>query len=113
MISSGFTNAPVSQFLVFGTVIGALLATLTDTRYYLHIQVVPHIWGYGQFWRFLTWQVSFWGLGVGRDVREKEKKARVKGNGYEEGKLIRRIDVLYKLDRSSLRSVDFLPITRH
>jgi len=56
MISSGFTNAPVSQFLVFSTVIGALLATLTDTRYYLHIQVVPHIWGYGQFWRFLTWQ---------------------------------------------------------
>ncbi|KAL7775011.1 hypothetical protein CFE70_005927 [Pyrenophora teres f. teres 0-1] len=56
MISSGFTNAPVSQFLVFGTVIGALLASVTDTRYYLHIQVVPHIWGYGQFWRFLSWQ---------------------------------------------------------
>lgn len=62
MISSGFTNAPVSQFLVFSTVIGALLATLTDTRYYLHIQVVPHIWGYGQFWRFLTWQVCFFFL---------------------------------------------------
>ncbi|KAI2482686.1 hypothetical protein Ptr902_05003 [Pyrenophora tritici-repentis] len=59
MISSGFTNAPVSQFLVFGTVIGALLASVTDTRYYLHIQVVPHIWGYGQFWRFLAWQASF------------------------------------------------------
>lgn len=57
MISSGFTNAPVSQLLVFGTVITALLATLTDTRYYLHILVVPHIWGYGQFWRFVTWQV--------------------------------------------------------
>lgn len=57
MISSGFTNAPVSKFLVFSTVIGALLATITDTRYYLHISVVPHIWNYGQFWRFLTWQV--------------------------------------------------------
>jgi hypothetical protein len=57
MISSGFTNAPVSQFLVFGTVIAALLATITDTRYYLHVLVVPHIWGYGQFWRFATWQV--------------------------------------------------------
>lgn len=58
MISSGFTNAPVSQFLVFSTVIGALLATITDTRYYLHIQVIPHIWQYGQFWRFMTWQVG-------------------------------------------------------
>ncbi|RII05232.1 hypothetical protein CUC08_Gglean010325 [Alternaria sp. MG1] len=59
MISSGFTNAPVTQFLVFGTVIGALLATITDSRYYLHIQVVPHIWQYGQFWRFAVWQLSF------------------------------------------------------
>ncbi|USP81441.1 hypothetical protein yc1106_08715 [Curvularia clavata] len=59
MISSGFTNAPVSQFLVFGVVIAALLATITDTRYYLHILVVPHIWGYGQFWRFATWQASY------------------------------------------------------
>ncbi|KAH9864148.1 hypothetical protein J1614_010082 [Plenodomus biglobosus] len=59
MISSGFTNAPVSQFLVFSVVIGALLATVTDTRYYLHIHVVPHIWSYGQFWRFLTWQICF------------------------------------------------------
>jgi hypothetical protein len=58
MITSGFTNAPVSQFLVFGTVIGALLASLTDTRYYIHIQVVPHLWSYKQFWRILTWQVS-------------------------------------------------------
>lgn len=57
MITSGFTNAPVSQFLVFGVVIGAIVASLTDTRYYIHIQVVPHIWKYGQFWRFLTWQV--------------------------------------------------------
>ncbi|KAF3034611.1 hypothetical protein E8E12_005464 [Didymella heteroderae] len=55
MISSGFTNAPVSQFLVFGTVIGSLVASLTDTRYYLPIAVVPHIWGYGQLWRTLTW----------------------------------------------------------
>ncbi|KAF3051763.1 hypothetical protein E8E11_010278 [Didymella keratinophila] len=55
MISSGFTNAPVSQFLVFGTVIGSLVASLTDTRYYLPIAVVPHIWGYGQLWRVLTW----------------------------------------------------------
>lgn len=55
MISSGFTDAPVTQTLVFGTVIGALVATITDTRYYLPIAVAPHIWGYGQLWRFVTW----------------------------------------------------------
>lgn len=59
MITSGFTNAPVSRFLVFSTVIGALAASLTDTRYYLHIQVVPHLWNYGQLWRLVTWQVRY------------------------------------------------------
>ncbi|KAF1952446.1 hypothetical protein CC80DRAFT_422288 [Byssothecium circinans] len=59
MITSGFTNAPVSRFLVFGTVIGALVASLTDTRYYFHIQVVPHFWGYAQFWRVGVWQLVF------------------------------------------------------
>jgi hypothetical protein len=59
MISSGFTNAPVSQFIVLSTVIGALVATITDTRYYLPVAVVPHIWRYGQFWRFLTWTWVF------------------------------------------------------
>lgn len=69
MISSGFTNAPVSQFLVFSAVIGALIATITDTRYYLHIAVVPHIWTYSQFWRFLTWQVSYNPSVVGEEIR--------------------------------------------
>ena len=55
MISSGFTNAPVTRALVFGTVLAALLASLTDTRFYLPIAVVPHLWGYGQAWRVVTW----------------------------------------------------------
>ncbi|KAF2709196.1 hypothetical protein K504DRAFT_467174 [Pleomassaria siparia CBS 279.74] len=59
MITSGFTNAPVSRFLVFSTVIGSVIASLTDTRYLLHIQVVPHLWNYGQFWRLLTWQICY------------------------------------------------------
>lgn len=59
MITSGFTNAPVSQFLVFGTVIAALLASLTDTRYYVGILVAPHFWGYAQFWRALVWPICF------------------------------------------------------
>ncbi|KAF2739586.1 hypothetical protein EJ04DRAFT_456731, partial [Polyplosphaeria fusca] len=59
MITSGFTNAPVSQFLVFATVIGALIASITDTRYYIHIHAVPHLWNYGQFWRVFTWQICY------------------------------------------------------
>ncbi|OCK84938.1 hypothetical protein K432DRAFT_439655 [Lepidopterella palustris CBS 459.81] len=59
MLTSGFTNAPVSRFLVFWVVAGALLASLTDTRYYIHIEVVPHLWVYGQFWRLLTWQICY------------------------------------------------------
>ncbi|KAF2749692.1 hypothetical protein M011DRAFT_465365 [Sporormia fimetaria CBS 119925] len=58
MITSGFTNAPVTQFLVFATVITSLIVSLTDTRYYLPI-VIPHIWRYGQYWRFLTWQLCY------------------------------------------------------
>lgn len=59
MLTSGFTNARVSRFLVFWVVTSALLASLMDTKYYIHIEVVPHLWVYGQFWRLLTWQVSW------------------------------------------------------
>ncbi|KAF1834362.1 hypothetical protein BDW02DRAFT_579668 [Decorospora gaudefroyi] len=59
MITSGFTHTPISQLLIFGTVLGALLATITDSRVYFHIQVVPHFWGYGQVWRVGVWQLCF------------------------------------------------------
>ncbi|KAF2488486.1 hypothetical protein BU16DRAFT_227980 [Lophium mytilinum] len=59
MLTSGFTNAPVSRFLVFWVVTGALLASMTDMRYYLHIEVVPHLWGYGQWWRGLSWVTCY------------------------------------------------------
>ncbi|KAF1998267.1 hypothetical protein P154DRAFT_564838 [Amniculicola lignicola CBS 123094] len=59
MITSGFTNAPVTKYLLFSAVVGALVTSITDTRYYIHIEVVPHLWNYGQFWRILTWQVCF------------------------------------------------------
>lgn len=58
MLTSGFTNAPVSRFLVFYVVATSLLASITDSKYLIHIHVVPHIWVYRQFWRLLTWQAS-------------------------------------------------------
>ncbi|KAK5706226.1 hypothetical protein LTR97_001213 [Elasticomyces elasticus] len=54
MLSSGFTNAPVSQGLVVAVVLSAFLATMTDTKYYLWIEVRPHLLDYHQFWRLLT-----------------------------------------------------------
>ncbi|KAK5739179.1 hypothetical protein LTR17_005480 [Elasticomyces elasticus] len=59
MLSSGFTNAPVSQGLVVAVVLSAFLATMTDTKYYLWIEVRPHLLDYHQFWRLLTWQFCY------------------------------------------------------
>ncbi|EKG13275.1 Protein of unknown function DUF3328 [Macrophomina phaseolina MS6] len=59
MLTSGFTNAPVTKFLVFYTVASAFLASITDSQYLLYIQVVPHLWVHRQFWRLLTWQACF------------------------------------------------------
>ncbi|TKA64995.1 hypothetical protein B0A49_09471 [Cryomyces minteri] len=59
MLASGFTNAPVSQVLVFGVVASSILATITDTKYYFPILVDLHLWRYGQFWRLLTWQLCY------------------------------------------------------
>ena len=57
MLASGFANAPVSRGLVLWVVTGALLSSLTDVRVYLGLDVVPHLWRYGQWWRLLAWQV--------------------------------------------------------
>lgn len=59
MLTSGFTNAPVTQFLVIGTVISAFLASITDTKYYFWIQPKPHLFDYWQFWRLFTWQLCY------------------------------------------------------
>lgn len=59
MISSGFSNAPVTKLLVVGVVASSFLATLTDTKYYFWIQVRPHLTEYWQFWRLLTWQLCY------------------------------------------------------
>ncbi|KAI6815459.1 hypothetical protein KC332_g10886 [Hortaea werneckii] len=59
MITSGFTNAPVTKLLVFGIILTSFLATLTDTKYFFWIEVRPHLLEYAQFWRLLTWQVCY------------------------------------------------------
>lgn len=59
MIASGFQNAPVTRVLVFGLILTSVLVTITDTKYYIWIEVDPHITRYAQYWRLLTWQLAY------------------------------------------------------
>lgn len=59
MLASGFTAAPISKYLLFGIVVSSILVSITDTKYLFHIQLVPHIWHYQQFWRLLLWQSCY------------------------------------------------------
>jgi hypothetical protein len=59
MLASGFTHAPISRLLVVGVVVTSFLASLTDMKVFAWIEVRPHLWDYGQFWRLLTWQLCY------------------------------------------------------
>lgn len=59
MLSSGFTNASASKYLVVGIVASSLLASVTDTKHLFWLAVRPHIVDYRQFWRLLTWQLAY------------------------------------------------------
>ncbi|TID15161.1 uba domain-containing protein ucp14 [Venturia nashicola] len=59
MLTSGFKYTPVSRLLLIFVVVSAIIASITDTKYYFYIQVVPHIWAWHQFWRILTWQLCY------------------------------------------------------
>lgn len=60
MLTSGFTNAPVSRTFLFSIVATSILVSVTDTKYFFYIQVVPHLWRYKQVWRILAWEVRKW-----------------------------------------------------
>ncbi|KAF2860634.1 hypothetical protein K470DRAFT_246881 [Piedraia hortae CBS 480.64] len=59
MLTSGFAHAPVSRTLVISTIISSLLASLTDCKTFLNLEIRPHVLDYGQYWRFLTWQLCY------------------------------------------------------
>jgi hypothetical protein len=58
MLSSGFTNAPVSKCLVIYIITSAIALSIFDVKHLVHIQVNPHLWRYGQLSRILLWQVA-------------------------------------------------------
>ncbi|KAL1305555.1 hypothetical protein AAFC00_007162 [Neodothiora populina] len=59
MMSSGFTNASASKYLVVAVVASSILASVTDTKHLFWFAIRPHLIDYRQFWRFLTWQLCY------------------------------------------------------
>ncbi|KAI4722137.1 hypothetical protein E4T48_01418 [Aureobasidium sp. EXF-10727] len=59
MLASGFSNAPLSKYLVMAVVAASLMASITDTKHLFFIMVRPHIFDYRQFWRCLTWPLVY------------------------------------------------------
>ena len=59
MLSSGFTDAPITRSLVFGLIASSILVSVLDIKYYFWIQVDPHFWSYGQWWRSLVYQLCY------------------------------------------------------
>ena len=57
MLTSGFSNAPISKCLVYGLVASSIAVSIADLKYYFWIEVIPHLWQYKQLWRMLLWQV--------------------------------------------------------
>jgi hypothetical protein len=59
MLSTGFSEAPVSRSLVYGIVGASILVSITDVKHYFYIQVDPHLWRYHQVWRILIYQLCY------------------------------------------------------
>ncbi|ODH13614.1 hypothetical protein ACO22_07079 [Paracoccidioides brasiliensis] len=59
MISSGFTNAPISKYALIFIIASSIAASVADVKYLFYIQVVPHLWTYWQIWRLGVWQLCY------------------------------------------------------
>jgi len=59
MLSSGFSSAPISKFLVFYIAASAILASATDTKPYLGFSIDHHLFLHAQWWRLVTWPTSY------------------------------------------------------
>lgn len=53
------TNAPVTRYAVLALVSASIATSLLDVKHYLYILVDTHLWRYHQFWRLLSYQLSY------------------------------------------------------
>lgn len=57
--TSGFSNTPVSRFLILASVAASVLTSVLDIKYLVPIKPTPHLWPYLQFSRLLTFQTAY------------------------------------------------------
>lgn len=58
MFTSGFTNTPITKFLLIYILVSAVLLSILDVKHLAGIHVSPHLWSYGQFWRCALWHLA-------------------------------------------------------
>ncbi|KAI0136948.1 hypothetical protein BJ170DRAFT_677809 [Xylariales sp. AK1849] len=54
-----FTNAPVTQSLVYGLIGSSIAVTVLDAKHYFYILVDVHLWRFHQTWRALIYQLCY------------------------------------------------------
>lgn len=58
MLTSGFTNTPLTKSLLIYTIASSIALSILDIKHLASIHVSPHFWPYAQFWRALFWQIA-------------------------------------------------------
>ncbi|KAL1957808.1 hypothetical protein VTO42DRAFT_5526 [Malbranchea cinnamomea] len=59
MLSSGFTNAPVTKFALVFMIVGSIAVSIFDVKYLFYIDIATHLWTYWQVWRLFAWQLCY------------------------------------------------------
>lgn len=54
-----FHHAPVTKGLMVLCGVASLAAALFDIKYYMHLQLIPHLWRDHQYWRLLIYPLAF------------------------------------------------------
>ncbi|EXJ78440.1 hypothetical protein A1O1_08840 [Capronia coronata CBS 617.96] len=57
--TSGFSNTPVSRFVILSCISTSILTSILDIKHLLPIKPTPHLWPYLQFSRLLTFQTAY------------------------------------------------------
>ncbi|KAK9449201.1 uncharacterized protein V1518DRAFT_417392 [Limtongia smithiae] len=51
----GFKNAPITKLYIIFTIGSSIITSIAGLKHYVILQLVPHIWGWGQWWRLIVW----------------------------------------------------------
>ncbi|PYI34413.1 hypothetical protein BP00DRAFT_390446 [Aspergillus indologenus CBS 114.80] len=61
MLTSGLTHAPIAKGLLIYTIAASVALAILDIKHLATLQITPHLWPYGQYWRLAAWQVAGFG----------------------------------------------------